>query len=306
VTERYELICAERANFKVTMMTRLLEVSRSGFYNWSARQLDPGSDPLAALKEKIKELWEKSKHRHGVRRIHQDLIDLNIDVTLYMVRKCMRDLGICGIQPRAKKRTTIPSEDAALRPDLIKRDFTAAVPTTKLVGDITYLKTKEGWLYLAVVIDLCTRCVVGWSMDTHMKASLVTAALRMAVLKGYVALGAIFHSDRGTQYTSKEYSDYAASREVRLSVGKTGSSADNAVAESFFSMLKNEMYHLQEFNTRAEARSAVMEYIEIDYNRQRRHSTIDYQIPQEKMDAFFERTDASFSLPKEIKLDLAA
>jgi len=296
----------EKANFRVTMMARLLEVSRSGFYDWLTRQLDPGSDPWAALKERTEELWKKSKCRHGVRRIHKDLLALGIGVTAYRVRKCMRELGICGIQPRARKRTTIPSEDAASRPDLIKRDFTAAVPTIKLVGDITYLKTKEGWLYLAVVIDLCTRCVVGWSMDTHMKASLVVAALRMAVLKGYVALGAIFHSDRGTQYTSKEYSDFAATKEIRLSVGKTGSSADNAVAESFFSMLKNEMYHLKEFNTKEEARSAVMEYIEVDYNRQRRHSTIDYQIPQEKMDAFFERTETAFSTPKETKLDLAA
>jgi len=297
---------AEKANYKVTMMARALEVSRSGFYDWLTRQLDPGSDPWAQLKARILELWKKSKRRNGVRRIHKDLIAESHEVTSYRVRKCMRELGIGGIQPRAKKRTTIPSEDAALRPDLIKRDFSAAVPTTKLVGDITYLRTKEGWLYLAVVIDLCTRMVVGWSMDTHMKASLVVSALKMAVCKGYVALGAIFHSDRGSQYTSKEYSEFAISKRIRLSVGKTGSSADNAVAESFFSMLKNEMYHLRDFDIRAEARSAVMEYIEIDYNRQRRHSTIDYQIPQEKMDAFFERAAVAFSLPKESKLDLAA
>ena len=288
------------------MMTRALEVSRSGYYNWAARQLDPKSDPWAKLKEKIQGLWEESKHRHGARRIHKDLVALGVGVTLYRVRKCMKELGICGIQPRAKKKTTTPSKDAASRPDLIKRDFTAAVPTTKLVGDITYLRTKEGWLYLAVVIDLCTRMVVGWSMDTHMRASLVVSALRMAVLKGFVALGAIFHSDRGSQYTSKEYSEFAGGRKIRLSVGRTGSSADNAVAESFFSMLKNEMYYLKEFDTKAEARSAVMEYIEIDYNRKRRHSTIGYHIPQEKMDAFFERAAAAFSEPEEIKLDLAA
>jgi transposase InsO family protein len=218
----------------------------------------------------------------------------------------MRALGIAGIQPHAKKRTTIPAPDAASRPDLIRRDFSAALPTIKLVGDITYLKTSEGWLYLAVVIDLCTRMVVGWSMDVHMRTSLVISALRMAKKLGLVALGAIFHSDRGSQYTSKQYKEFADTGSVRLSVGCTGTCHDNAVAESFFSMLKNEMYYQQEFATRADARAAVMEYIEIDYNRQRRHSTIDYQIPAEKMAAFFERTAETSEGKEGAKLDLAA
>jgi len=294
----------EKANFRTIMMARLLEVSRSGYYNWQLRLLNPQSDPEAALKGQILMLWEKSKHRYGCRRIHADLKSLGVDVTLYRVRKCLRKMGICGIQPRIKKRTTIPAADASLRPDLIKKDFKAPVPTVKLVGDITYLKTAEGWLYLAVVIDLYCRAVVGWSMDTHMKASLPASALRMAVLNGYVAGNAIFHSDRGSQYTSKEYSEFAASKDIRLSVGRTGTSTDNAVAESFFSMLKNEMYYLSNFKSRAQARGAVMEYIEIFYNRQRRHSAIDYQVPQEKMNAFFLRSETVSKLSEDAKLVL--
>lgn len=295
---------AEKANFKVTMMARLLEVSRSGYYDWQARLLNPQSDPWAALKEQIGMLWEKSKHRYGCRRIYADLIGLGVDVTIYRVRKCLRKMGICGIQPHAKKKTTIPSADASLRPDLIKRVFNAPVPTVKLVGDITYLKTGEGWLYLAIVIDLYCRAVVGWSMDTHMKASLPAAALRMAVLNGYTAKNAIFHSDRGSQYTSKEYSEFAVSKGIRLSVGRTGTSTDNAVAESFFSMLKNEMYYLNNFKNLAQARGAVMEYIEIFYNRQRRHSAINYQIPQEKLNAFFLRNEQTSERAEDAKLVL--
>jgi len=293
---------AEKESFKVTTMAGALGVSRAGYYDFAARLLRPSQDPWLGLKQRILDLWESKKRRHGARRIHEDLAGEGVDATLYRVRKCMRELGICGIQPRARKRTTIPSADAASRPDLIRRDFSAAVPTTRLVGDITYLRTGEGWLYLAVVIDLCTRMVVGWSMDAHMRASLAVGAMRLAISQGFAAIGAIFHSDRGSQYTSKEYSDFSAGHDIRLSVGRTGSCHDNAVAESFFSMLKNEMYYTREFATRSEARSAVLEYIEVFYNRQRRHSAIGYQMPAEKMEAFFERTSKACGA----KLDLAA
>jgi len=297
---------AEKGNYRVTMMAKALDVSRSGYYSWESRQLSPSADPWLNLKQRILDIWEAKKKRHGAKRIHRDLAGEGVFVTLYRVRKCMRELGISGIQPRAKKRTTIPAADVKARPDLIMRNFSAPVPTTKLVGDITYLKTGEGWLYLAVVIDLCTRMVVGWSMDTHMKTSLVIGAMRLAALRGFVAIGAIFHSDRGSQYTSKEYSDYADRYDIRLSVGRTGSCHDNAVAESFFSMLKNEMYYTQNFATRGEARTAVMEYIEVFYNRQRRHSSIDYRIPAERMDAFLNPAEADITQQLPAKLDLAA
>lgn len=293
---------SEKANFPVTMMARILKVSTSGFYTWLKRE--PQEDEHLKLKAKIEEIWLDSDKVFGQRTIHIEVGKEKgfENTTLYRVGKCMQELGIFGIQPRSSKRTTIPSDDALTRPDLLKRDFSAAVPTTKLVGDITYLKTGEGWLYLCVVIDLCTRMVVGWALADHMKASLCVSALDMAYQRGYVAGNAIYHSDRGAQFTSKEYSQYAVSIDVRLSVGRTGSCHDNAVAESFFSRLKNERYHRYTYKTRAEARTAVVSYIESFYNRRRPHSTINGQIPAEVMDAFFERTrhvncgDAQLSL----------
>ena len=155
---------------------------------------------------------------------------------------------------------------------MIKRDFTSPLPTCKLVGDITYLRTREGWLYLATVIDLCTRMVVGWAMSERMTAGIVVEALERAWRRGYVAGNAIFHSDRGSQYTSRILARWADEHDVRLSVGRTGSCHGSAVAESFFGTLKNEMYSLRR------------------YNRNRPHSTIGYQVPAKAMDAFFERT----------------
>lgn len=219
-----------------------------------------------------------------------DLTDAGIEASEWLVRKAMRAQGLYGVQPRAKKRTTIPADDAEVRPDLLKRDFAAENPAsgpgTRLVGDITYLRTGEGWLYLATVIDLYSRMVVGWSMAEHMRTSLISDALKMAHTHGHIAPRsadgtprAVFHSDRGSQYTSAEYAQVAASLGVVLSVGRTGSCHDNAVAESWFSMLKNEMYYRHSFATRARARFAVVDYIEVFYNRQRRHSTLGYRTP---------------------------
>lgn len=198
-----------------------------------------------------------------------------------------------ALPPNSKRRTTIPDKDAPTRPDLVRRNFTSPVPTYKLVGDITYLRTGEGWLYLATVIDLCTRMVVGWALSGRMTANIVVEALERAGRRGYVAENAIFHSDRGAQYTSRLLVRWAEEHKVRLSVGRTGSCHDNAVAESFFATLKNEMYHHRRWTTRKEARNAVIDYIERRYNRNRPHSTIDYKIPAKAMEAFFKRTEPS-------------
>ncbi|MBM6776403.1 IS3 family transposase [Collinsella tanakaei] len=160
---------------------------------------------------------------------------------------------------------------------------------------MTYLRTGQGWLHLAVAIDLSARMVVGWSMSERMTAGLAVSALEMAWSRGYVAGGAIFHSDRGSQYTSRALAEWAAAHDVRLSVGRTGSCHDNAVAESFFATLKNEMYSLRGWATRAEARHAVVEFIEAYYNRQRPHSTIGYQIPAERMEAFMSRMETALA-----------
>jgi len=168
-------------------------------------------------------------------------------------------------------------------PDLIGRNFEpgSCAPGERLVGDITYLRTGEGWLYLATVIDLATRMVVGWQMARHLRTSLVTDALQMAIDGGHVTHDAIFHSDRGTQYTSREFVKFCRTNNLRGSVGRTGVCWDNAVAESFFASLKNEMYYRTRFATRARARFAVADYIEVFYNRRRLHSTLNYRTPFE-------------------------
>lgn len=288
MSQRYELILEERANFPVKMMARLLGVSRSGFYSWLARR--GGEDPWARLTDEVEKTWLRSRRRFGARSILHSLPPELGGTTLYRVRKIMRELGIRGIRPNRKKRTTIPDEGAASRPDLVRRDFTSPVPTCKLVGDITYLRTGEGWLYLATVIDLCTRMVVGWSISSRMTADIVVSALEMAHGRGYVAGNAIFHSDRGSQYTSRMLARWAEAHDVRLSVGRTGSCHDNAVAESFFSCLKGDLYDRRAWPTRAEARFSVIEFIESYYNRTKPHSTVGWGIPAQLMDEFFERT----------------
>lgn len=294
MTERYELMLAERASFPVKMMARILKVSRSGFYGWLSRRPEP--DPWAETRAEVERVWLESGGRFGARKVRAVMQSGPFaGTTLYRVRRCMRELGVRGVCPNARKRTTIPDEGAAARPDLVRRDFTSPVPTCKLVGDITYLRTGEGWLYLATVIDLCTRMVVGWAISERMTADIAVSALEMAWGRGYVARGAIFHSDRGSQYTSRLLARWARAHGVRLSVGRTGSCRDNAVAESFFGTLKNEMYHLRSFPTRSEARFAVVEFIEAYYNRSRPHEAVGQRIPAELMDEFFERFDAAVS-----------
>ncbi len=270
------------------MMARILEVSRSGFYAWLGRG---GSiDNWNETRQTAKRIWEESDRRFGARFIKCFLPNDFGNTTLYRVRKCMRELGIKGCTPYRSKRTTIPDKSAKPRPDLIRRDFTSPVPTYKLAGDITYLRTGQGWLYLATVIDLCTRMVVGWALSERMTADIVVSALDNAKARGYVAENAIFHSDKGAQYTSCLLAEWARDNDVRLSCSRTGNCHDNAVAESFFATLKNEMYYRKSFATRAQAKMAVIEFIEVYYNRKRPHSTIDYKIPAQVMDAFFERT----------------
>jgi transposase InsO family protein len=281
---KYQLMEAEKANYPVVMMARLLGVARQGFYAWLTGRSGQRQSWRDQLKGWILALWEASEHRHGARRIRVELAsEHHARVSWWLVAKLMRELGIAGIQPRTPKKTTIPDPHAAARPDLMGRDWSSPVATSCLVGDITYLKTGQGWLYLATVIDVTTRMVVGWAMTDHMRASLVVDVLRMAHQGGHVAGNAIFHSDRGSQYTSAEFARAARLMDVRLSCGRTGVCWDNAVAESFFSMLKNEMYHRESFPTRSKARLKVATYIETYYNRRRPHSTLGYLTPAQAM-----------------------
>lgn len=279
---------AERAEFPVRLMARILRVSRSGFYSWLANGCP--EDDWSAEREAVRRVWLESDRRFGFRFAKRFLPGEFSGLTLYRVRKLMREPGIRGCTPNRRKRTATPDPKARPRPDLVRRDFTSPVPTCKLVGDIAYLRTGEGWLHLSTVIDLNTRMVVGRSLSERMTAGIVVRALESAESRGYVAGNAIFHADRGAQCTSRLLAEWARANDVRPSCSRTGNCHDSAVAESFFATLKNEMYYRRSFPTRDSAKHAVIEFIEAYCNRRRPHSTIGYKVPAEAMAAFFERT----------------
>lgn len=277
------MIDAEKANYKIAWMCRLLGVPRSSFYAWRNRAETATAARRRELAVLVKAAFEAGRGAYGCRRVAAALNRDGHPCSVGLVADLMRELGLRACQPRAYKRTTVPGEAPVSSPDLIGRDFTAAAPGTRLVGDITYLRTGEGWLYLATVIDLATRMVTGWQLAQHMRTSLVTGALQMAITHGHVQPGAIFHSDRGAQYTSGEFARFCQAHGVRTSVGRTGVCWDNAAAESFFGALKNEMYYQQSFPGRARARFAVADYIEVFYNRKRLHSALGYRTPFEAL-----------------------
>lgn len=266
----------------------MLRVPRSSFYEWRRQvaTVTATAARRADLAELVAEVFDEFRATYGCRRIARELNARGHACSVGLVADLMCELGLKAVQPRAYRVTTTHGEGDPYPADLLERDFTCDGPGTKLVGDITYLRTGEGWLYLATIIDLATRMVVGWQMADHMRTSLVIEALEMARLHGHVKPGAIVHHDRGTQYASGDYAKYCTKIGARLSMGKTGVCWDNSVAESFFATLKNEMYYRFSFATRARARFAVAEYIEVFYNRKRMHSTIDYRTPMQALNDY--------------------
>ena len=279
------MIDAEKATYPVTMMCALLRVPRSTFYDWSARgpQVSPSAARRAELGVLVMEIFDEFCEVYGARRIARVLAERGHPTSPGTVAALMRAQHLVAVQPRAYKVTTVHGEDDDPAPDRMGRDSTAAAPGQRLVGDITYLRTGQGWCYLATVIDLCTRMVVGWAIAEHMRTSLVTDALAMARAGGHLPPGAVFHSDRGTQYTSTEFAQWCHKNGILRSVGRTGICYDNAAAESFFGTLKNEMYYRYRFPTRARARFAVAQYIELFYNQKRHHSTLGYRTPAQAL-----------------------
>ena len=280
------MIDAEKANYKIAWMCRLLGVPRSSFYAWRNRAETAAAARRRELAVLVTAAFEAGRGAYGCRRVAALLNRDGHPCSVGLVADLMREQGLRACQPRAYKRTTLPGEQPVTSPDLIGRDFTAAAPGQRLVGDITYLRTGEGWLYLATVIDLATRMVTGWQLADHMRTSLVTDALAMAITHGHVQPGAIFHSDKGAQYTSAEFARFCQAHGIRTSTGRTGVCWDNAAAESFFGALKNEMYYRQSFPDRARARFAVADYIEVFYNRRRLHSALGYRTPFEALTEF--------------------
>ena len=280
------MIDAEKATYKIAWMCRLLGVPRSSFYAWRNRAETATAARRRELAAHVRRVFDQGRGAYGCRRVAAQLNRDGHPCSVGLVADLMRELGLRACQPRAYKRTTVPGEQPVDSPDLIGRDFTATAPGTRLAGDITYLKTGGGWLYLATVIDLATRMVTGWQLASHMRTSLVTDALDMAITHGHIAPGAVFHSDKGAQYTSAEFARFCQAHGIRASTGRTGVCWDNAAAESFFGALKNEMYYRQSFPGRARARFAVADYIEVFYNRQRLHSALGYRTPFEVLTEF--------------------
>ena len=269
---------AEKA-YPVAFMCKNMNVSRSGYYEWYDRPVSETGKWREDLKLMIEAIFDDSHGTYGYRRIHAVLAASGHAVDDDTVRKLMRELDLVPCQPKPWRPATTEADIGHRIPDLVRRDFTAAAPGEKFVSDITYIRTTEGWLYLATVIDCYTKMVAGWSMADHYRTPLIEAALDMAATRVDILPGAIFHSDRGSNYTSYDFGKKLKKMNIRQSVGRTGVCWDNCMAESFFGTLKNEWLHRVTFTTRNQARRAVVEYIETFYNRKRLHSGLGYKAP---------------------------
>lgn len=291
MSDRFEFIDAEYAagctannTFapSILQMCAWLGVSRSGFYEWRNRPRSATARRREELKLYVTKSFDDSDGTYGYRRVHADLADWGVACGPELVRDLMRELDLQPCQPRPW-RHSLTTADPTAPPigDLVGRDFTAAAPGEKLVGDITYIPTWQGWTYLATVIDCFNKEVIGWAIDDNYKTPLIEEAIAMAARKNRLQPKAIFHSDRGSNYTSYQFAATLQRYGIRQSVGRTGICYDNAMSESFFAALKNERVHRTEYPTREHARTDVARYIEIRYNRKRRHSGLGYKTPQQ-------------------------
>ncbi len=272
---------ADEQEYPVTFMCAQLGVARSGYYRWLTSGPCQRERTDAELSEQIREVHDDLDGNPGVRRVWAELVVRGFRVARKRVWRLMRAAGLRGRHPRAWKRTTVAGQRPVDAPDLIRQDFTAEQPDTRWCGDITYTRTVAGWAYTATVIDLHSRTVVGHAVADHLRTSLVTDALAAALATRTPAPGVIFHSDRGCQYTSKEFAEFCATNGVRRSMGRRATCYDNAVSESFFATYKKELIHTRPWNDLADVKQQTFLWIEGYYNRRRRHSTLNYLTPAE-------------------------
>ena len=279
---KYAFITRYKKTWPIDLMCRLLGVSRNAYYRYCKRHQDEQPDPeRKELLEAVKELAEASNYSYGSRRMKRALNALSYPVGRYKARSLMREAGVQARYRKKYKVTTNSNHKQPVFGNVLEREFTVEKPDQVYVSDITYLWTQEGWLYLAVFIDLYSRRVVGWSMGTRMNAKLVTDALRMAIWRRQPTEGLIVHSDRGSQYASKIYRRLLKSHGFIGSMSRKGDCWDNAVAESFFASLKKERVQWKHYQTRLEAQQDVLDYIAMFYNSQRLHSYLDYVSPMD-------------------------
>jgi putative transposase len=278
---RYEFILAHQGKHPVNRMCSALGVGRSGYYSWRKDRPSQREQANQVLLEQIKEVHQDSRQTYGSPRVYRALRRMGILCGKNRVARLMRMHNIVGKKPRKRYPVTTQRQPGALAaPNLLNQDFSADRSNQKWVTDITYIDTAEGWLYLAPVLDLYSRMVVGWSMADHMESSLVKEALCMALAKRNPAPGWIHHSDQGSQYTSEIYQQHLADHRCQVSMSRVGNCYDNATMESFIATLKKECVTHQ-FATRKQARLAIFEYIEVWYNRRRLHSSLGYRSPLE-------------------------
>jgi len=281
---KYACIARHRGEFPVRLMCRVLRVSVSGFYAAQRRDLSARAQRDQALLVQVRAAHRRSRRRYGAPRVHHDLVAQGERVGKKRVARLMRADGLVGRRPRRFVRTTQARAGDAVAPNRLARQFAVAQvagPDRVWVSDITYVPTREGWLFLAVVLDLASRRVVGWALDDTLAAELALAALEMAVAQRRPAPGLLHHSDRGSQYTSEAYRARLTAHDLVASMSRKGDCWDNAVAESFFATLETELIEEADWATRAEARRAIGAFIEPWYNRERRHSSLGYRSPVE-------------------------
>jgi putative transposase len=284
---KYEFIAAHRDEFPISRMCQVLAVSRSGYYAWCKQLTSAREMANQALLVKIRELFDQHKGRYGSNRIHRALRREGERCSHKRVARLMRQHGLRARRQRSYKRTTQSNHSLPVAANILEQDFTTTAPNQKWCGDISYVATAEGWLYLAVIIDLYARVVVGWAMGPSLNRSLVLAALQMALRRRRPAAALLHHSDRGSQYASCDYQALLDAHQLQVSMSRTGNCYDNAMVESFFATLKVECVADQVFVNRAEARTVLFEYMELYYNRQRLHSSLGYLTPVEYKQAYY-------------------
>ena len=276
---RYRFIRAERATYLIVVLCRVLRVARSAYYAWARRGVSARATADEELAARIAVVHARSRRTYGAPRVHADLRAAGVRCARKRVARLMRAAGLVGCHWRRRTRTTVAEPAHTPVPNLVARDFQATAPDRLWIGDITYVATAEGWLYLAVLVDVYSRRVIGWAMADHLRTELALDALRMALRARRPGAGLVHHTDRGCQYTAASYRAALAARGVTASMSRAGECLDNVMAESFFATSKAELIDTTTWPTRDAARLAIFEWIEVWYNRQRRHSALNYLTP---------------------------
>ncbi len=276
---KFKFIENNRTNFRIGKMCRMLGVTRSGYYHYKKHRYIQRKIENKVILELILQIWKKSHQTYGYRRIHAELRSQGLRINRKRVLRLMRENSITAKMKKKFRKTTDSNHSNYVSPNLLNQNFNVALPNTVWIADITYISTHEGWLYLSVILDLYSRKVVGWSMSNRMTSQLVIDSLEHAVEVRKPEAGLIFHSDRGSQYSSFDFRKSLEKHKIIQSMSGKGNCYDNAVAESFFHTLKTEWIYWEKFKTRNEAKSSAFSFIEVFYNRKRRHSYLEYLSP---------------------------